>query len=99
MPKIPQNAADQALTTQEKIFHVMYPGLVCAVNRKVNTGNYENLDIFVGITVPVMTLPEDEKFTEACAAAAEVGFSIASGETGQRYNLLKNLQKNERQSK
>ena len=38
-------AGELAVTTQ--------PVFVCGVNRRLNTGNYEHLDIYAGIALPV----------------------------------------------
>lgn len=73
---------------------IPYPIMICGVNRKVNTGNFENIDVFSGVGVPIMAFPHEgtEAFEQAAAEAAELGFKIVSGETGDRYAKLKELQ-------
>lgn len=73
---------------------IPYPIMICGVNRKVNTGNFENIDVFSGIGVPIMEFPHEdlETFKEAAMAAADLGFTITSTATGSRYNQLKELQ-------
>lgn len=76
---------------------VSTPVIFCGVNRKINTGNFENLDVYFGLSIPVMAFPvEDlEAFQEAVSEAAELGFRVASKETGARYNRVKELQQGE----
>jgi len=70
--------------------------VITGVGRKANTGNYENIDLFAGVTIPLLMVPTDpddlEKFKEAVTAACELGFLLASRETGARYNLIKEMQ-------
>lgn len=100
MPKVPTDNQDQSVNHLEvagiKITEGMipFPVMMCGVNRKINTGNFENIDVFAGIGVPIMAFPgEDlEAFKEAAEAAADLGFSMASRATGERYTQLKDLQ-------
>lgn len=68
------------------------PVVICGVSRKVNTGNFENIDVYTGVSLPVGIFPEDEDFEEAIAKAVAQCFDIASSETGQRYTLIKEMQ-------
>lgn len=70
--------------------------IVTAVSRKVNIGNYENID--VGLTVRIPFDPELSKeeleqylegLEEKTAVVAQKGFSIASSETYDRYKSIK----------
>jgi hypothetical protein len=56
------------------------PVLICGVNRKVNIGNFENVDVYAGITIPLDGInPLDrEAFSEAVKDAAAYGFSLVS---------------------
>lgn len=73
---------------------VVFPTMIVGCNRKINTGNFENIDIYAGITIPVLSLPTDlEAFKEAAEAAADLGFAIVSQETAQRYQLIKEMSK------
>ncbi len=100
MPKISSTAHEQTTNTLEETAltavkgMIPYPVMVVGVNRKINTGNFENIDVYGGIAVPVMAFPHEdlEAFKEAAAAAAELGFSVASSETGARYTLIKDMQ-------
>ena len=70
------------------------PVFICGVNRKVNIGNFENIDIYAGITIPLSNIdPSDkEALSQAVADAAAYGFSLVSKETGERYMLIKDGQ-------
>jgi len=100
MPKMNPDTPEQAINKQETAYLeglkgvIPYPIMICGVNRKINTGNFENIDVFSGIGVPIMEFPgEDlEVFKEAAMAAADLGFSITSTATGARYTQLKELQ-------
>lgn len=67
------------------------PVVICGVNRKVNIGNYESLDIYAGVTIPLKDVDVSDvgalktAVTEACST----GFAIASKETFDRYTLIK----------
>lgn len=90
---------------QNASMNVLCPTFVCGVNRKVNTGNFENIDVFSALTLPLIpqyvgVTPTDlETLRTAIGTAAEIGFGFASEQTGQRYQMLKELQKNGRQPK
>lgn len=100
MPKINPDTVEQAVNKQEVTYVegmkgiIPYPIMICGVNRKINTGNFENIDVFSGVGVPIMEFPADdlEAFKEAAMAAADLGFSITSKTTGDRYTQLKDLQ-------
>lgn len=73
---------------------VPYPMMVLGVNRKVNTGNFENIDVYAGVGIPVMTFPHEdlEAFKEAVLEAADLGFSMTSRATYDRYAQIKEMQ-------
>jgi len=80
---------------------IPYPVMVSGVNRKINTGNFENIDVYSGIAIPLMAFPHEdlEAFKAATEAAAELGFSVTSKETGERYQRIKDLQSGGREKK
>lgn len=106
MPKIPESNLEQSENKLEQAcLEVLkqnatfgYPQLICGVSRKVNTGNFENIDVYSGLSIPVFLLPQDdlEAFKQAVADAAELGFLLASKETGERYTRIKDLQAGEK---
>lgn len=106
MPNIKKNTRDQSTTGIDDVVIanpqtiVPYPVLLCGVSRLTNVGNYENVDIFSAVGIPIMMLPSAdnlEAFKEAATEAARIGFNIVSEETGSRYQLLKSLQEGEQQ--
>lgn len=103
MPKINTSAQEeslgspieQAVTSMAGEISVSSnPVLICGVNRKVNIGNFENIDIYAGITIPLNNIdPSDrDSLTEAVKEAAAYGFGLVSKETGERYLLIKESQ-------
>jgi hypothetical protein len=79
----------------QALMHAGYPMLLAGVNRKINTGNFENIDVYCAISVPIMLVPGQdlEAFKQAVVEAAEIGFGIASRETGGRYAKIKEMQR------
>ena len=102
MPKISQNAFEQStgspisemVSSNPGMTLTTSPVLVCGVNRKVNIGNFENIDIYAGISLPLgeISLEDKESLTKAIEEAAAYGFAIVSKETGDRYTLIKESQ-------
>lgn len=74
------------------------PVWICGVNRRANLGNWEHIDIYGGLALPTpgVSIEDVEALREMVIYAAEIGFNIASQETYQRYNLIKESQKNPR---
>jgi hypothetical protein len=82
------------------IMHAGMPMLMAGVNRKVNIGNYENIDVYCAISVPIMLVPgqDPELFKAAVAEAADLGFQLASRETAGRYMKIKEMQRGGRET-
>jgi hypothetical protein len=107
MARINENAYDQstepiptAVEGQvQAIMHAGYPMLLAGVNRRINIGNYENIDVYCAVSVPIMLVPDQdlEAFRAAVADAAELGFALASKETAIRYQKVKEMQQGGRQ--
>ena len=70
------------------------PIVICGVNRKINIGNFENIDVYAGVTIPLhgLSFEDKEGLTSAIEEAVSYGFSLASKETGERYMLIKESQ-------
>jgi len=103
MPKITRTAQEQSTGSPiEQVINLMAqeisistnPVFICGVNRKINIGNFENIDVYAGVTIPLINIdPSDrEALSEAVKAAAVDGFSMVSRETGERYTLIKESQ-------
>jgi hypothetical protein len=102
MPKISKNAFEQstnspiseAVSSNPSIAISANPVFVCGVNRKVNIGNFENIDIYAGISLPLnnVSIEDKEALANAIEEAAAYGFALVSKETGDRYSLIKDAQ-------
>lgn len=67
------------------------PVMIVGVNRRVNVGNYEHIDVYAGVALPMTgsNLEDPEALSRAVKDAAEFGFREASRETYDRYQLIK----------
>ena len=102
MPKINESIVEQSanpvmdavVSTHQRVVVTTEPVLTVAVGRKVNIGNFENVDIMACLTVPMTGVdPSDgEGFSNAIKEAAAEAFSLVSRETGERYQLIKESQ-------
>mgnify|MGYP000483228066 CR=1 FL=1 len=103
MPKITKSAQEQS--TDSPIDQVISslageitvstnPVFICGVNRKVNIGNFENVDIMACLTVPMNGVDPSngEDFSNAIKEAASEAFSLVSRATGERYQLIQESQ-------
>lgn len=70
------------------------PIFICGVNRKINIGNFENIDVYAGITLPLegFSYEDKESLKDAIHDAAAYAFSLMAKETGERYLLIKDSQ-------
>lgn len=98
---MPKNAADTADQSKNRLEELAaeaikgimpYPVVISGVSRKVNIGNFENIDVYSGIVMPIMALPWQDEFLEAVEVASKEGFAITSRETGDRYDHIKGSQ-------
>jgi hypothetical protein len=102
MPKINESIIEQSVnpvmdavvSTHQKVVVTTEPVLTVAVGRKVNIGNFENVDIMACLTVPMTGVDPSngEDFSNAIKEAAAEAFSLVSRETGERYQLIKESQ-------
>jgi hypothetical protein len=103
MPNISKNGKDQTQNsaiedaveqTLSTLSVTTVPVFICGVNRKANIGNFENIDIYSGLALPLTgeSMENLESLNEAITKAAELGFAITSSETFQRYSLIKDAQ-------
>jgi hypothetical protein len=104
MPKVTKSAieesenhlANQGNETLNKNVSTTHPTVVCGVSRKVNIGNFENIDIYAGLSIPVEALPSDfddfDGFSTHVKDVIDKGFALASKEVSDRYHYIKDLQ-------
>jgi hypothetical protein len=103
MPKITKTALEQSVdspldqavsTIAGDITISTSPVLICGVNRKVNIGNFENVDVYAAISLPLnsVSIEDQEALSEMVQEAAAYGFGLVSRETGERYQLIKENQ-------
>ena len=103
MPNISKNAKEQtenspvANAIEQSLANISItttPVFICGVNRKANIGNFENIDIYSGLALPLEgeSIIDIESLRDAITKAAELGFAITSSETFQRYSIIKDAQ-------
>lgn len=104
MPKINPDYTSSDLTdvikqSLESLSITTEPVLISAVSRKVNIGNFETIDVMSALSLPLpgASIEDKEALKEMVIMAADLGFDLTSSETGQRYQLIKGLQKQGRQ--
>lgn len=94
----PSPLADSVEKTLSTFAVSTNPVIICGVNRKVNIGNYESVDIYAGVCLPVSSEFDHEDigaFAPILEKVAEYGFKLTSQEANKRYQLLKEFQKGE----
>lgn len=96
MPKITRNPIDEELGSameKENAAHIVQTQgtLVCGVGRKINIGDYENLDVYSSVTLPIdiSDVVEMDDLKSIIESVADVAFEAVSRETGARYRLIK----------
>lgn len=99
MTKLNSNASDKVLTNPGAAIEQLLPNLaittkpvvITAVQRKVNIGNFETIDVYVGVALPVDidSMLDQEALETALSATATIGIGIASKETADRYKVIK----------
>jgi len=103
MPNISKTAKDQTNNspieeaieqTLSSIAVTTVPVFICGVNRKANIGNFENIDVYSGLALPLNgeSMQDLDSLHAAITKAAEIGFALTSSETFQRYSLIKDAQ-------
>ena len=84
----PGSLADTIEKTVHSTHAIQEPMVYCGVNRKVNIGNYENVDVYCGVSVPLSQV-NDPSLSDKISEAVTYGFSVASKETFERYMAIK----------
>lgn len=70
------------------------PIMICSVLRRINIGNYEHIDVYAGVALPMDSVDSTdfEALQSVVEKTSEVGFALTSSETNKRYEFIKNLQ-------
>lgn len=95
MPKIPHDDKERNLSEDiqshlSNITITTKPVFIAGVNRKANVGNFETVDVYAGVALPLDVDPSNtEELTKAIEEAASLGFAMVSKEAGDRYGLIK----------
>ena len=68
------------------------PKVFCGVQRKINIGNFESIDVYCAASIPVEinNLTDLNEVHDKLTAAMEEMIAITSKETAEKYNLIKN---------
>ena len=102
MPKISEGAEEQTQDLTETVSHAMpqivvgnTPVVITAVNRKINIGNFENIDVYVGVSIPVVERTPDQmsELKAALESLGDEGIALAAKMTFDRYVAIKEQQK------
>lgn len=98
MAKMNTNASDQSKSLDDHMAEVMssmvvttQPVMVTGVQRKVNIGNFETIDIYCAVALPVVVADQlnMQELVDKLGEVAQVGFHITSSETLSRYKVVK----------
>ena len=65
------------------------PVVITAVQRKANIGNFETIDVYAAVAMPLRGALDGDTLNEALATAFEKGFSLVATETASRYHKIK----------
>lgn len=66
------------------------PMVITAVQRKANIGNYETIDLYAAVALPIGSNSTDfDEIKALLEQAIEQGFALTSTETGDRYRKIK----------
>lgn len=72
------------------------PIVQCAVNRRVNLGGYEHIDLLGSLKVPVGC--DMEEWHDKITVSISEVFKVVSKEVNDRYQMIKDAQGNSRPS-
>ena len=86
MPKITKTAMEQSIDSpldqvvnllSNEISLTSSPIVICGVNRKINIGNFENIDVYAGVTIPLHGVSFDDKQALTAAVEEAVAYGLA----------------------
>jgi hypothetical protein len=82
------NDTSQEILTKSIVQEQIY--ISCGVNRRINIGNFEHLDVYVGVAAPLGT--DFENLNEQLSTSIAEAMKVASTETNERYQMVKQAQ-------
>ncbi len=98
MPKIARDDNERSLSEDmtphfANISITTKPVLITGVNRKANVGNFETVDVYAGLAIPIDIDITDnmELLAEMVEQAANYGFALTSKEVADRYHKIKSM--------
>ncbi len=108
MPKIPNDAINKqeeimASTLQDlntTLSITTQPVVVCGVQRKINIGDFETVDVYCSVALPVQIddLDNQEELETKLLSTMEKIIEITSKETGEKYGLIRDATEHRRKN-
>lgn len=102
MPNIKSNAADKANDLSDQMIEFFQgierttqPVVIAGVQRKINIGNFENIDVYCAASLPIdiSHCTSDEQIAEVIERNLDDLIHITSKKTGEKYLQVKNAGK------
>ena len=100
MPKIASGASDKTQSIMSNTDEILkselsvttHPVVVCGVQRKINIGDFETIDVYcsAALPVPVNDVQDFDELEAKLIPAMEKLLYLTSKETGEKYSLIKN---------
>ena len=103
MPNIKDNAADKSNDLSDQVIQLfqgiersVQPVVIAGVQRKINIGNFENIDVYCAASMPVdiAHCTSEEEIAALIDSKMDDLIHIASKKTGEKYMQVKNAAKN-----
>jgi hypothetical protein len=85
-----ENFSDRSQEIAVQAMATGTPFVTAGVNRRINLSNFEHLDIYAGVSIPIGMKMED--IAEQVSAGIADAMSIVSVETNNRYQMIKDAQ-------
>lgn len=94
MPRFTETAIDRQDDAFSTTTHMMdeliqKPTVIVAVQRKANIGNFETIDLYAAVALPLNVKGDYSFINQILVDAIDKGFAIVSEETGERYRKIK----------
>ena len=93
MPTLNEGPSDKSKSLSDLVVSLdgNMPRVHCGVQRKINIGNFESIDVYCAASIPVEIedLSNMEEVHAKLTAAMEEMIAVTSKETADKYNLIK----------